>query len=124
MKKIDKLAKKYNFKKCWLDDKSGYWYEKKMYHPILKKVKILFDEDVLFVECQDIDGSLFPSPSTAMATIFKSKLTDKNIVKILNWINYTEPFKEDNQLPKPKHKLPWPMSTKDGQCPEGQIGSF
>ena len=47
--KID--TKKYGFKQKWFDDKSGYWYEKKIsHHPFLKDVKVVFDDDVLTEE--------------------------------------------------------------------------
>jgi len=77
--KID--TKKYGFKEKWLDDKSGSWYEKKIsYHPFLKDIKVVIDEDVLYLECRDLESSSSP------CMIYKTKATENNLFKLLEWL--------------------------------------
>ena len=57
---MKKHLKSLGFKKKWLDDKSGYWWEKKCLNPWLPKCKVTVEELIgdthgIFVSCQDPD---------------------------------------------------------------------
>lgn len=62
MAKLDKDTENYllntwGFKKKWLDDKSGYWLEKKLKHKYLKDLRLVVDDSLgqvdLYVEASD-----------------------------------------------------------------------
>lgn len=71
------------FKKRWLDDKSGYWFEKKITHKFLKGLRITVEDYVgITVSCLDVD----PFATNSRAYIYQCPFTTANLTKILNWL--------------------------------------
>lgn len=84
--KDKKHLKELGFKKVWLDDFSGFWYQKKIKHPYMDKVKIIIDNigigQVIIVEAKDfIDDT-----TTATANIYCELYSRKRLNKILKWL--------------------------------------
>ena len=77
--KHKKKLKKLGFKKKWLEDKSGYWFEKKLPHPYFKKLTLNVDLDCGFgitIDVEDINGY--------MVDIFQSEITMGKVLTILS----------------------------------------
>ena len=68
------LTKQHGFRKFWLDDKDGWWLSKPIKHPILSKLKIVIDGDILFVECEDSNGDY--------VELYLNKFSWRNLAKI------------------------------------------
>jgi len=73
-KKIEDCLKENKFKKKWLTDKSGYWYEFK-FKAGMFKFEMLADNNRLYFDIMDVEG--------IYNTVMITKLTEKNIVKLV-----------------------------------------
>ena len=69
------LKKDYDFKKIWLNDKSGFWLEKKLNHSILKNLKICIDSNKIII---------FYDHKNKMVEIFEEKFSFKLLNKVIN----------------------------------------
>lgn len=86
--------KQLKFKKVWLSDKSGYWYEKKIKHFFLKKLCIMVDQDsdIIEIECFIPGEELF-------TTFYECKATVDNLERILIWLDVDDLITKENQQP-------------------------
>ena len=72
--------KKYGFNRKWLSDKSSHWYEKRIKNPFLKKATVIVCSGKIMVDCYDSDSGYF-------VTVYEVKESEKNLIKVLNWLN-------------------------------------
>ena len=80
--------KQLKFKKVWLSDKSGYWYEKKVKHPLLKNVEIIVEDDKIYLDCRVCF-------ELCNMSIYECKATIDNLERILIWLDVDFPIRKE-----------------------------
>lgn len=91
MKKIElteKELKKHGLKKKWLDDKSGFWWERTL--PGKMPVNILYDRDdnLLVLRVKTLEDYRPFKRETSWDFFLKKKATLKNLKKMITYGTY------------------------------------
>lgn len=82
----DSILKELGFKKCWLSDKSGFWYEFSYTNNYGIKHKFEVDSDTLeiLVLCEVFEYNRFSDKKNKQfEVIYSRKLTVKNLIKTM-----------------------------------------
>lgn len=84
---MKKHLKSLGFKKKWLDDKSGFWWEKECHNPFFTDLRVLIDDikdkKFIFVSCQDADDTYTLLDSVIHRTLYSKD----NLNKVLEYFN-------------------------------------
>lgn len=86
---MKKHLKSLGFKKKWLDDHSGYWWEKKCLNPWFPKLKIQIEEFKgeysISLECADPDDE--NGDKKWAVTIYRNTYTKERLRQILEYFD-------------------------------------